>query len=412
MTAEDRTRPAATPVAVRLARVLLWLSLVAVAALYLPRLVALFPLGNDIPSREAAPNFHRHADDWTIYHDNALSVLNDGLSMPSVRGAYTRPAGFGYSYFIALVYRIGGVRSEIVYFLQGVLLVASILAFYLAARPELSPLAASSIVLLTGGCLYMDLFRTLTFRLLSENLLLPLTAGVLLLGRRLLRTGDGVSATAMGLLCGLCFLIRPNTGLYGPVVAIVLWWAPPRLPVSRRLKAAALLLVVWAALCLLLVARNYAATGSLAQAVVTKTSDMYVPGANAVHGARTSGARAVEFVTGYARRMAYVAGVPQFLEPTYRIRPHWMAIWAGTLLYLTTLRRRTLSAWEWMLLGLWAAYFAPILIIGSVSNYATRMVAPGVPLALLLAVKAMDVLLTQRRAAVVNGPTQRRIPGV
>ena len=392
--------------AARVARVLLWVSLLAVAALYVPRLVGLFPLGNDIPSRADAPTA-RNADDWTTYHDNALSVLNEGWSMPSVPRAYTRPAGFGYSYFLALVYRVAGVRSEVVYFLQGVLLVASIIGFYLAARPELSPVAASSVVLLAGVFLYLDLFRTLTFRLLSENLLLPLTAGVLLVGHRLLRTADARGAAAMGLLCGLCFLARPNTGLYAPVVALVVLCAPRRLPAARRLKAAALLLAVWAALCLLLVVRNYAATGSLAQAVVTRTSDLYVPGVDGVHGG-ASHSRAAEFVTGYASRMAYVAGVPRFLEPSYRIRPHWVAMWAGTLLYLVTLRRRTVAPWEWMLVGLCAAYFAPLIVIGSVSNYATRMVAPGVPLALLLAVKGVDVLVMRRRAAVGDERAQRR----
>ena len=409
MSAAERPGPAPSPRTRRAARVLLWVSLVIIAALYTPRLVRLFPLGNDIPSHEDAPDLPSNADDWIIYHDNALSVLHDGLSMPSVPTAYTRPASFGYSYFIALVYRLGGVRSEIVYFLQGVLLLASVIGFYLAARPELSPLAASAVVGLAGVFLYFDLFRTLSFRLLSENLLLPLTAGVLLLAHRLMRTAGGYSAAGMGLLCGLCFLIRPNTGLYGPVVALVVLSAPSRLPAARRLNAAALLLAVWAAVCLLLVARNYVVTGSLAQSVVTKTSDMYMPGVNAAHGHRTTAGRAVQFVTGYAHRMAYVAGVPQFLEPTYRIRPHWMAIWVGTVLYLVTLRRRSPSAWEWMLLGLCAAYFAPVLVIGSVSNYATRMVAPGVPLALLLAVKGVDVLLTQRRAAVGDRQAPRRV---
>lgn len=392
----------------RVARVLLWASLAAVAALYTPRLVALFPLGNDIPSREEAPRIASSLDDWTVYHDNALSVLNDGLSMPSVPRAYTRPAGFGYSYFIALVYRVAGVRSEVVYLLQGCLLLASILGFYLAARPIVSPLAASSIVSLAGLFLYVDMYRTLTFRLLSENLLFPLTAGVLLLGHRLLRRADAPSAAAVGLLCGLCFLARPNTGLYGPVAAAAVLLARGMRPSRQQVKAAALLLAVWAALCLLLAVRNYAVTGSLSRAVMTRTSDLYVPGVNSLHGARGTSARTEQFFAGYARRVAYVAGVPRFLEPTYRVRPHWVAISAGALLALATWRRRRVTAWEWMLLGLWTAYYVPIIVIGSVSNYATRMVAPGVPLTLLLAVIGVDRLLTGRRAAVGDGQAQRR----
>lgn len=408
MAFDDPTRPAPAPLQARLARLLLWVSLLSVAALYVPRLVTLFPLGTDIPSPQALPRTALHIDDWIVYHDNALSVLHDGWTMPSVPGVYTRPAGFGYSYFIALVYGIGGVRSESVYFVQGVLLLASIAGFYLSARPVYSPLAASSVVGLAGLFLYLDLFRTLTFRLLSENLLLPLTAALLLLGHRLMRTADRGSAAVMGLLCGLCFLVRPNTGLYGPVVALVVVCAATQVPLTRRVKAAALLLVVWAALCLVLVARNYVVTGSFAQAMVTRTSDLYVPGVNSVHGAHTTEARAFEFLTGYARRIIYVAGVPQVLEPAYRIRPHWSAIWAGALLYLVTLRRRKVGAWEWMLLGLWAAYFVPIIAIGSVTSYATRMVAPGVPLSLLLSVKAAEALLAPRRTAVQDGRVQRR----
>src|SRR5436853_6359291 len=75
--------------------------LVAVmVVLFRPAVQSLFPLGNDLePS----------GDDWWTYHRYAVSVLHDGLRMPAVQGAYTRPGGFGYVYFVAACYAIFGV---------------------------------------------------------------------------------------------------------------------------------------------------------------------------------------------------------------------------------------------------------------------------------------------------------------
>ena len=56
MSAAELPGPAPRPRSARAARVLLWVSLVIIAALYTPRLVTLFPLGNDIPSHEDAPD--------------------------------------------------------------------------------------------------------------------------------------------------------------------------------------------------------------------------------------------------------------------------------------------------------------------------------------------------------------------
>src|SRR5688572_30465549 len=93
--------------------------LLAVMAILLQAPIrALFPLDNDV-----APS----GDDWWNYHRYAVSVVNDGLSMPVVEGPYTRPGGFGYVYFVATCYALFGARSEAVYVVQAALLACAVL---------------------------------------------------------------------------------------------------------------------------------------------------------------------------------------------------------------------------------------------------------------------------------------------
>ncbi|MGH9387809.1 MAG: hypothetical protein ACRD2N_26420 [Vicinamibacterales bacterium] len=93
--------------------VLLTIALGATALAYVARMVAVFPLEHDVTEANSA------GEDWLHYHQNALSVVNDGLTMPGVTNGYFRPGGFGYVYFVAAVDAIAGVRSEVVYAVQG-----------------------------------------------------------------------------------------------------------------------------------------------------------------------------------------------------------------------------------------------------------------------------------------------------
>lgn len=346
-------------------------------------MIAVFPLEHDVTVENS------FGDDWFNYNQNAVSVLTDGLSMPIVRNAYERPAGFGYVYFIAGVYAVAGIRSEAVYFVQGLLLLGAIVGMYAVFRAQFSAVTALAFLAALAIFMYVDVYRALTFRLLSENLLFPLFPALLFF----LVKGEATAKLSYmalgGIVCGLCFLARPNLVVFGPAAALVLLFFTPSRSFAWRSRAAVTFLAAFATVGSLLPLRNYVATGRASVDSVTNTSDWTGSGLR-----RTTSVPLTERLLSRARslamRAAYLAGIPQFMRPTFRIRPHWLVMWAAFFVYLSSLFRRTPQFWEVLVLALSVAYFVPIALWGGIANYGNRMIAPGIPLILVLAAKGVE----------------------
>ncbi len=368
-------------IATATATVLLTVALTATATLYVARMIAVFPLEHDVTVENST------GDDWLVYHQYAVSVLNDGLTMPVVPKAYTRPGGFGYVYFIAGVYAVAGIRSEAVYFVQGLLLVGAIVGMYAVFRSQFSAGAALALLVALAIFMYVDVYRALTFRLLSENLLFPLFPALLFF----LIRGDATAKlwyfALGGVVCGLCLLARPNLVVFGPVAAGVVLFFKSSRPFSWRSRAALTLLASCAAVASFLPLRNYVVTGRPSVPSVTDTSDWKGSGKQKI---RPLTERLELRGRQLATATAYLAGIPQFLRPNFRIRPHWLVMWAAFFVYLSSLFRRTPQFWEVLVLALSVVYFVPILLWGGIGNYGTRMIAPGIPLILMLAAKGVE----------------------
>lgn len=353
-----------------------------VCVLYLPGLVTLFPLEDDLVTA------HR-GDDWVVYHRFALSILEGGLTIPVVSGPYFRPSGFAYPYFIALIYTIFGPVSEAVYLVQGFLLLGTIALLYVALGRRLTRVAGVFFLAALAGVLYVDVFRSLTFRLLSENLLFPCTAGMILLvlgGESSGRLGNFVGAGVAG---GLCFLARPNVVLYGVAVAAITLLAMTRHAPKWRAQAAAIFLVAFMAVSSLMSVRNFVVTGELSMPVLTQRSDWIVPGGSRRFGDDFQG-RAQHAIWEAIRRTAFLLGFPQLYQPTFRVRPHWLLIWIGVALYVRGLWQRRPEVWELLIIALCVSYFVPLFLVGALSSYGIRMVTPGMTLVLILAVRGLD----------------------
>src|SRR2546423_8203070 len=149
-------------------------------------------------------------NDWLTYKENALSILHDGLAMPKVIGNYTRPGGFLYNYFVAAVFALTGVNSTHVYLVQTVLLGLSVGLMALAFRPFLSQAIVAFYFLLLAGLCFLEVFCIYTFRLLSENLVIPLLALFCLLAVQTIIKKSFAIAALAGVAAGVCALCRPN----------------------------------------------------------------------------------------------------------------------------------------------------------------------------------------------------------
>ena len=335
----------------------------AMAILFQARIRSLFPLGNDLePS----------GDDWWTYHRYAVSVVHDGLSMPAVEGAYTRPGGFGYVYFVAACYAVFGVRSEVVYVIQAALLALAVIGFVVAFGRGLL------YGLLLVVFVYLDAFRFYTFRLLSENLLIVLLAALFIALDRLLSKRSSLAAAAVGLLCGACFLTRPNTVLLAPAWALLLVWQKRD---RRAIEQGLILLAGLAAMAGLIVWRDYAAAGSLDLRVLTTTQDWPRPSAAL-----------------YGKRILYVLGDLRALVPEFGALRHWYAAWAGVLLLLIQIvRRRQVDPLDQAALVFLAAYYGPLIAVADITNYGIRMLVPAMPVVLYLGVRGVTVTLDGRK---------------
>jgi hypothetical protein len=370
-------------------RAVVWAVLaIAISSLYVPRLIELFPLSNDVQMEASI-------DDWMVYHEFAKNVIEEGLTIPGLARDYERPLGFGYVYFVALMYTIFGVNSEAVYVVQGFLLLAFVGAMYLIFRKEFSYWAGLVFLCSVAVFMWIDVYRYLTFRLLSENFLIPLLPLLLFFVLRGRRTGSLAAFAIAGVACGLCVLARPNVAFFAPGILATIWLAIPERPRAWRVRACALFAATTAALVLLLPLRNYAVTGNLTAGRVARPSgtplaDDLTPNASLTEVAR-------EVAVTAAKRGAYVIGIPQFIAPEYRTRPHWLLMWAAFGVYLLHLRWRSPAFWEVLVLALCVCYFVPLFAVAYISNYGTRMLAPGVPLILLLSCKGAELTLRAMR---------------
>jgi len=369
-------------------------------ALLIPLVFLIGGLMRAAPFQDDVNTERSTGEDWLRYKRNAVSILDDGLSMPVVRGPYRRPGGFLYNYFVAGVFRVFGVNASVVYVAQSLLLGLAASVMFLTFRRYLSPPAAA--VFLAGliVTLFVDVFRPYTFRLLSENLVMILLPLVFWLTLRSHDHRTIRSAVAAGAVLGAAVLTRPNVVLIGPAVAGLLTLYAPRTSSTRYLLPAAFCLSMVAVVCLMPL-RNYVATGSAAIPVLTDTGDWMTPDRT---GARPRAALTVENVrttaTYYGRRVLFTMGATTVLSPSYSVRPHWLLMWGGFVTFLgLVVVRRELAFWQALIATFIVLYLAPLIAVAVINNYGFRMIVPVIPALWLLTVYAADQLQRGFRTA-------------
>jgi hypothetical protein len=89
----------------------------------------------------------------------------------------------------------------------------------------------------------------------------------------------------------------------------------------------------------------------------------------------------------YGRRVVFALGVTPVLAPGYRIRVHWIAIWACALGSVVTMiaKRRAPTVIDACVMLFLVLYLAPVVTVAGIENYGGRMVAVAMPFAAWLA---------------------------
>ena len=360
-------------------------------------------------------------DDWTVYHQRALDVLQHGLAMSAVQEPYSAPAGFLYIYFVALCYALLGAHPARVFVVQSAMLGLTVWLLFTAFAPGRRRLTQLLLLAALVCFALVDVQRHYVMRLLSENLMLPILALFFrLLFAGLWRgpaKGPGRSwgpALALRVL-GALPLARPNAMIFIPPLAawLLLSRQGRELIAPRRLVLGlALFALVFSAMGI----RNHAVTGRWIMFTPARWEMFEAPGygkglmealnpagpaapregvlpmlgliakALADHPLATSEA--------YARRLLYCLGFMPLLEPSHHYRPHWMLAWA---LYLAGLacwlggraeldaRQAVLALWVWPMLAVVAG-------VSWVASYGFRFQVPIVLPMLGGAAWALDAL--------------------
>jgi hypothetical protein len=330
-------------------------------------------------------------DDWYFYHQYAVSIVRSGWTMPGHPGAYERPGGFLYNYFIALVFLLtGSFNSNHVYVVQAALVAVSAGLMTLAARSVVQPRTVLLFGAIVTVSLLLDVYKYYAFRLLSENLLIPLLGAwwvAVLAAFRQPRSNGRWAAS--GALLGACVLTRPNLLPFAAGAVALVWLTRARCGVSAA--GVASLALSAAGTLLFLVVRDRIVGGQWGFHVLTFTGsweDM-----KPFEWSKEWFAWAASF---YAKRTLFALGITQPLAPEFRLRPIWIAGWFGTVVFLWRSRLR-LQPWQWLMVAFIALYTLPMVAVGQISNYGFRMVMPVIPAVLLLACCATDPDAGSRR---------------
>jgi hypothetical protein len=350
-------------------------------ALFLPAVYRAYPFVDDVNPTISAGN------DWLSYKENALSILRDGLSMPSVTGNYSRPGGFLYNYFVAAIFALTGVNSKHVYLVQTLLLGFSVGLMTLAFKPYLTNRISSIYFVTLAGLFFLEVFCIYTFRLLSENLVIFLLALFCLLALRAFEAESILLAACAGVAAGLCALCRPNLILLAPATAALVFLYKRGRP--HRLLMTLVMLATFCLTFALLPLRNYALTKKASFSVITYTNDWAKPEINLAAPVTLMkiGKALVTSIDFYGRRILFCVGLTFFELPIYWLRPHWTIIWAGALLFLwRAVKGRRLEFWEAFAITFIVMYLGPLIAVAQISNYGVRMIVPVLPMLLLLAI--------------------------
>jgi len=326
--------------------------------------------------------------------------------MPAVAGTYAGlPHGFLYVYFLALIFAVFGVNSTYVYVAQSLGLGLSISFMYLALRRRLTASGTLVFILTLAALMYIDVFRHLTFKLLSENLYLVLCPLFLLaLFRGLEERNDHARRDLFGagVMLGLVILTRPSFILsgFGVIAATgIYWWVRGRSPWPLAMMLLGLAIGLSG-----VVARNYFLTGRVTFDIVTDTSDWL----------RIWDLPVAQFLTALVNRSAFVFGVTGILAPAYRLRPYWMILWLLWAFYpiFKLSRRQPIEFWELLLYIYVVLYIGPVILVADITSYGGRMVIAILPLVLVPACRlffAGEAPVAARPASIA-GPVSREMP--
>lgn len=315
-------------------------------------------------------------DDWNRYARHALDIRKNGLLMPEISCPYGGPGGFLYNYFLSFFLLIGIHNVEGVYIVQVAMLFAAALLLYRAWRPFSEEVWYRSLlfVFVSVGVV-VDMLPYYAFRLLSENLALPLLALFLFSLERAFtpeRPFKPFFWLLSGLSLGSLALTRPHIALFVPFFGIISFY----FSLKNYNKKSNLLLSVFFGIIIPVFLSSLIAIRNMTLCGTTE----FIPTEGLAHAVDKDTIKNAFSVP----KMLFIVGWLKALVSAYAVRPHWLLGWLMFLLALVgwiVARKKTFRTTNsFSIKLLFTAYYFVILFFVDLTSYGYRFIVLLYPL--------------------------------
>jgi hypothetical protein len=327
-------------------------------------------------------------NDWSKYAANALDIKHNGILMPSIEGAYEKPASFFYCYFLAFCFFLFGENNIPIYILQNLMLALSILFVWFTFRSKMSYLVSIAFLFTLIFFGLTDVSIYYTFRFLGENLALFSMSVFFFLFLRGVEKNSLFEILVSALFLGIAVLTRPNIFLFVILLITTLFLNYFYSRNNKFLSFIFLLIIT----CFFLTVRNYAVCGCFqfmpSQGVLFNMIFFHpIPSVVDIRGIDSNFDAYLQyfiqepnlFIMHYVKKVLFCLGFLEVIVPSYFWFPHWTFMWFGYLAHLfflihdktkITLHEKTVHLFIF-------TYFVSLILIGQIENYGFRMLLPG-----------------------------------
>lgn len=315
-------------------------------------------------------------DDWNRYARHAMEVCQNGLLMPQIACPYEGPGGFLYNYFLSLFILAGVSNVAWIYTVQVMVLFGTAVLLYLTWSPLSTNTGYRFLLffLLPVGVV-ADMLPHYAFRLMSENLALPLVALFLYSSERFYSGEKPLNIGFLiisGLSLGMLALTRPQIIPFVPFWGVMtLYFIIKKFNVNSVFGPTLFFgLIVPCSLCVFVGIRNLVLCDEFS--LLPLEGMKYALEMNSVKSAFS------------LSKILFVLGWLKSLEPQYTVRPHWLLSWLLFLILLFWrffIYKKGLCFNEnyWMNLSL-LVYYSITLFFVELTSYGYRYVIPVIPL--------------------------------
>lgn len=271
-----------------------------------------------------------------------------------------------------------GENLNPVYLIQSLLLGISIRLIYLTFKDNLSYKIGLLYLIFLFLFATIDIYRTYTFRILSENLgLFTISCFFYFFKQKLKHKKLMYEYLALVMLV-ISILIRPNLIIFGYIYVIFLVYYSQKMKIYN-LKTLVIMIALFLLGVSIIAIRNYIICNEIV--FFPKEGIDY---ANQVHN-----------VSNYLKKTLYCFGYLTIYMPEYKVRPHWVIMWFGILIYLTIIIKNNIKTDNLSNITFLftSVYYVTSIIFVKVGSYGYRIFLPVILIVLIYPFYLLDYII-------------------